>query len=210
SGTQNTFWNSTNTNTTAASAKGYIPEIPWNDSCGAAGLTGCNTATSNTNLNIVAGSGGPSAIYTKTQAPFQTGFGDAQRDIPDVSFFAADGLNRSFYIVCQSDQDIAGDTGCNLTKFVTTAPFHDFQAVGGTSASAPAFAGVMALVNQKTGQRQGNANFALYSLSKSETFTNCSSSSFTAPGTQPSTCVFMDITKSNNAVPCVGASTNCS
>src|SRR5262249_39019968 len=86
-GPQNTFWNSTNTNTTAASAKGYIPEIPWNDSCGAAGLTGCNTATSNTNLNIVAGSGGPSAIYTKTQAPFQTGFGDAQRDIPDVSFF---------------------------------------------------------------------------------------------------------------------------
>src|SRR5262249_22493541 len=94
--------------------------------------------------------------------------------------------------------------------FVTTSPFHDFQAVGGTSASAPAFAGIMALVNQKTGQRQGNANFVLYSLAKSETFTNCSSSSFTAPGTQPSTCVFMDITKSNNAVPCVGASTNCS
>ncbi|HJZ63689.1 MAG TPA: protease pro-enzyme activation domain-containing protein [Candidatus Acidoferrum sp.] len=211
SGTQNTFWNSTNTNTTAASAKGYIPEIPWNDSCGAAGLTGCNTATSNTNLNIVAGSGGPSAIYTKTQAPFQTGFGDAQRDIPDVSFFAADGLNRSFYIVCQSDQDIAGDTGCNLTKFVTTAPFHDFQAVGGTSASAPAFAGVMALVNQKTGQRQGNANFVLYSLAKNETFANCNSSSFTNPGTAlPGTCVFLDVTKSNIAVACVGASPNCS
>src|SRR5882724_9412769 len=213
---QTTFWNTCtgtpcNTTPTSASAKGYIPEIPWNDSCAATGLTGCNTATASTNLNIVAGSGGPSAVYTKAMAPFQPAtFGDAQRDLPDVSFFAADGLNKSFYIVCESDQDIPGDTGCSLTKFVTTSPFHDFQAVGGTSASAPAFAGVMALVNQKTGQRQGNANFVLYALGKAETFANCNSSSFTAPGTQPSTCVFMDITKSNNAVPCVGGSPNCS
>jgi len=212
--TQNTFWNTTNAATTQASAIGYIPEIPWNDSCAAAGLTGCNTATTNTNLDIVAGSGGPSAVYTKAMAPFQTGFGDTMRDIPDVSFFAADGKNKSFYIVCESDQDIAGDTGCNLTKFVTTSPFHDFQAVGGTSASAPAFAGIMALVNQKTLQRQGNANFELYALMKTEqmlaTFPSCNSSGFTAPGTQASFCVFMDITKSNNAVPCVGASPNCS
>src|SRR5882724_10523194 len=90
SGTQSTFWSTTNTSTTApvpASAKGYIPEIPWNDSCASAGLAGCNTTTSS-NLNIVAGSGGPSGIYTKAMAPFQTGFGDAMRDIPDVSFFA--------------------------------------------------------------------------------------------------------------------------
>src|SRR5215467_7291527 len=143
-GTQNTFWNSTNSAGKQESAIGYIPEIPWNDSCGAAGLNGCANATTSTNLDIIAGSGGPSKVYTKTQAPFQTGFGDSARDIPDVSFFAADGLNKSFYIVCESDQDIPGDTGCSLTKFVTTAPFHDFQAVGGTSASAPAFAGVMA------------------------------------------------------------------
>jgi len=210
--TQNTFWNPTNTTTTQASAIGYIPEIPWNDSCGAAGLAGCNTATANTNLNIVAGSGGPSAVYTKAMAPFQPAtFGDTRRDLPDVSFFAADGLNKSFYIVCQSDQDIPGDTGCNLTKFVTTSPFHDFQAVGGTSASAPAFAAVMALVNQKTGQRQGNANFVLYSLAKNENFATCNSSTFTTPLTPlPGTCVFIDVTKSNNAVPCVGGSPNCS
>ncbi|MBS1867280.1 MAG: Ig-like domain repeat protein, partial [Acidobacteria bacterium] len=211
SGTQNTFWNPTNASSTQASAIGYIPEIPWNDSCAAAGLSGCNTATTNTNLNIVAGSGGPSAVYSKAQAPFQATFGDGQRDLPDISLFAADGLNKSFYIVCQSDQNIAGDTGCNLTKFVTTAPFHDFQAVGGTSASAPAFAGIMALVNQKTGQRQGNANFELYNLAKSENFASCNSSSFTIPATAlPNTCVFLDVTKSNNAVACAGASPNCS
>jgi subtilase family serine protease len=213
--TQTTFWGPTNGASTQLSALGYIPEIPWNDSCGTAGLTGCNTATTANNLNIVAASGGPSSIYTKTQAPFQAGFGDATaRDIPDISLFASDGLNKSFYIICESDQDISGDSGCNLTKFVTASPFHDFQAVGGTSASTPAFAGIMALVNQKTGQRQGNANFVLYSLFKTEqalaTFTSCNSSSFTAPGTQPSFCVFMDVSKSNNAVPCVGGSTNCS
>ena len=117
------------------------------------GLAGCNSVTSSSaSLNIVAGSGGPSAVYTKTQAPWQAGFGDTARDTPDVSLFASDGQNGSFYIVCESDENIAGDTGCDLTKFTPTSPFHDFQAVGGTSASAPAFAGIMALVNQKTGQ----------------------------------------------------------
>jgi hypothetical protein len=213
-GIQSTFWNATNTSTTTpvpAAALGYIPEIPWNDSCAATGLTGCNTTTSAT-LDFVAGSGGPSAVYTKTQAPFQAGFGDvAARDIPDVSFFAADGLNKSFYIVCESDQDIPGDTGCNLTKFITSSPFHDFQTVGGTSASAPAFAGVMALVNQKTGQRQGNANFVLYSLAKNETFAACNSSNFTIPANPlPGACVFLDVTKGNNSGACAGASPGCS
>ena len=227
---QTTFWNTCsgtpcNTTPTSASAKGYIPEIPWNDSCAAAGINGCTNSQPCSAtvgppcLTIVAGSGGPSAVYTKTQAPFQVGFGDTQRDLPDISFFASDGFNNSFYIVCESDQDIPGDTGCNLTKFVTTRPFHDFQAVGGTSASAPAFAAVMALVNQSEvshgrSGRQGNANFALYGLAKTEqalaTFPSCNSSGFTAPGTQLSFCVFMNITKGNNAVPCVGASPNCS
>ena len=211
SGTQATFWSSTNSAGKQESALGYIPESPWNDSCASAGVNGCTAATTASNLDIIAGSGGPSVVYAKAKAPFQTGFGDTQRDIPDVSFFAADGLNKSFYIVCESDQDIPGDTGCNLTKFTTTSPFHDFQAVGGTSASAPSFAGIMALVNQKTGQRQGNANFVLYSLAKAETFANCNSSSLTNPATAlPGTCVFLDVTKSNNAVPCVGGSPNCS
>lgn len=216
-GKESTFWPTCsgtpcNTSPVTAPALGYIPEIPWNDSCGAAGLTGCNTATTANNLNIAAGSGGPSTVYTKPA--FQAGVtgivADSKRDIPDVALFAADGLNKSFYIICQSDQNIQGDANCNLTKFVTTSPFHDFQAVGGTSASTPAFAGIMALVNQKTGQRQGNANFVLYKLAAAENYANCNSSSFTAPAPLSSSCVFSDITKSNNAVPCVGHSPNCS
>jgi len=208
---QSTFWNSTNGASTQVSAKGYIPEITWNDSCANAGLSGCNSVTSSSaSLNIVAGSGGPSSIYTKAQVPWQSGFGDATaRDLPDVSLFSSDGQNKSFYIVCGSDQDIAGDTGCNLTNFSTNSPFHDFQAVGGTSAAAPTFAAIMALVNQKTGQRQGNANITLYSLAKSESFASCNSTAGLSGGSA-STCVFNDVTKGNISVPCTGASTNCS
>jgi hypothetical protein len=208
---QSTFWNSTNGASTQVSAQRYIPEITWNDSCANAGLTGCNSVTSSSaSLNIVAGSGGPSSIYTKAQVPWQSGFGDATaRDLPDVSLFSSDGQNKSFYIVCGSDQDIAGDTGCNLTNFSPNSPFHDFQAVGGTSAAAPTFAAIMALVNQKTGQRQGNANITLYSLAKSESFASCNSTAGLSGGSS-STCVFNDITKGNISVPCTGASANCS
>ncbi len=201
--TQTTFWNATNTSPTQESAKGYIPEIPWNDSCGAAGISGCTAASAN--LNLVAGSGGPSSIYSKPS--YQVGFGNdaTLRDLPDVSLFAGDGNAGTFYIVCESDEDIPGDDGCNLTTFSTTTPFHDFQAVGGTSGSAPSFAGIMALVDQKTGQRQGVANYVLYNLAKSETFANCNSS-----GTVASTCVFNDVTKGNNAVACSGGSPDCS
>jgi subtilase family serine protease len=214
SGIQSTYWNlpvppAVTTPPAQASAKGYIPEIPWNDSCASTGPTGCDSVTSTSkSLNIVAGSGGPSSVYTKPSWQNVQGVpADGVRDLPDVSLFASDGHNRSFYITCQSDQNIPGDTGCNLAKFVTTTPFHDFQAIGGTSAGAPTFAGIIALVNQKTSQRQGNANYALYALARAETFSSCNSASLTLPNT----CVFNDIaTKGNNAVPCPGASLNCS
>lgn len=237
-GVQTTYWNTcagTPCSTIPPlSAKGYIPEMVWNDSCAGTGLNGCNSVTSSSfTANVVAGGGGPSAVYAKPpwQASGITGMpNDSKRDTPDISFFSSDGgapdssgapTGKSFYIVCQSDQDIVGDTGCSLTKFVASnnGPLHDFQAVGGTSAAAPTFAGIMALINQKTGQRQGNANPTLYALGKGETFSSCDSSQANS-GKSSSTCVFNDITGSvskdgvtptlNNSVPCAGASLNCS
>ena len=226
SGLETKYWTSANSSG-EVSAQGYIPEMVWNDSCAATGSAGCSSVTSASPPKcpscIVAGSGGPSSIYSKPswQASTITGMpNDSKRDLPDISLFSADGGTKSFYITCESDQDIPGDTGCNLTKFSSESggPFHDFQAIGGTSAAAPAFAGIVALINQKTGQRQGNANVTLYALalSKAATFPSCDSGNNTAPAT----CIFHDITGSkssdgntpnvNNSVPCSGGSANCS
>ena len=71
--------------------------------------------------------------------------------------------------------------------------------VAGTSASAPSFASIMALVNQKTGARQGQANYVLYRLAASETLAQCNGSKTTA--LPASTCIFNDVTVGNNAVP---------
>ena len=72
-------------------------------------------------------------------------------------------------------------------------------------------AGMVALVNQKMGQRQGNVNYVLYALAKTENFTNCNSTLFTNPAVPPpSTCVFQDITKGSVSVACAGGSPNCS
>jgi hypothetical protein len=219
-GNQSTFWNTANSSTTTlpipATAKGYIPEKTWNDSCASAGSTTACTAAiingnSSTGTDLAAGSGGQSSVYSKPS--WQTGFpatADSTRDIPDVSLFSSDngatsGRSNSFYIMCQSDQDPTGGSGCNLTT-TTSSANHDFLAVGGTSAATPTFAAIMALVNQQTGQRQGVANYVLYSLAK--TAANVCSSS-TAPATG-NTCVFYDVTKGNNSVACTGASPNCS
>ena len=213
------FWSSTNNSMTQASALGYIPEIPWNNSCGQLGITGCGASAPQGSLNIVAGSGGASTLYLKPS--WQSGTGvplDNHRYLPDVSFFASNGFNGTFYILCQSDASGAGS--CNLNDFGFT-----FQGAGGTSISTPAFAGIMALVNQKqvTAQnpapRQGNANYVLYQLFKKQVNTtpalNCNSSSVPASG-----CTFNDVTHGNSAlanssvgnndVPCAGGSTNCS
>jgi len=214
-GKQTTFWGSTNATSTRESALGYIPEIPWNDSCAA------NATSSNLNsvcvnpspaslLNIVGGSGGPSSVYAKP--PFQSGSitpNDSHRDLPDISLFASDGASsNSFYLFCQADGISAGSP----PSCVPDAQGHfSFFGAGGTSASSPAFAAIMALIDQQQNGRQGNPNPLLYAIAKGETFSSCNSSSFTNPATPPpSSCAFLDIAKGNDSVACSGGTSNCS
>src|SRR5580704_9710108 len=201
------FWSTTNNSTTQGSALGYIPEIPWNDSCAQLGITGCGASASQGSLNIVAGGGGASTLYPKPS--WQSGPGvplDNHRDVPDVSLFASNGFDDSFYIICQ--REIGRASLCNLNNLGFT-----FQGIGGTSASAPAFAGIMALVNQSqaTAQnpapRQGNANYVLYQLFAKQTNTtpalNCNSSA-----TPSSACTFYDVTRGNSALANSSTGTN--
>lgn len=226
------FWNTTNSTTgtggTQLSAKGYIPETTWNDSCtntiygvvgfNASPLTNCNnTAVGQGGLaSVIApigGGGGLSNCEMQSaqgactqgyaQPVWQTGSGivaGADRAVPDVSLFAGDGLLGSFYIVCQQDADFDNSgSACDLNS-----PFQHFEGVGGTSASAQAFAGIMALVVQHAGGAgQGLINPNLYSLAAKQTG-NCDSSNSPA-----STCTFYDVTKGTIAQPCVKGSSDC-
>lgn len=109
--------------------------------------------------------GGASSIYSKPAWQATPGIpADGKRDVPDVSLTAA---GHVAYLV-QSQ-------GALYT-------------IRGTSASSPSFAGLMALVVQKTGQRQGNANTRLYQLGSAQF----------ASGGAP---VFHDIATGSNTVP---------
>ena len=126
-------------------------------------------------VGLASSGGGVSLLLPKPD--WQTGPGvpnDNARDIPDVAMSAA--IHDGYVITYQ------GSLG----------------AVGGTSASAPALAGVVALLNQfqvvKGFQKQpglGNINPQLYRLAKA------------APG------VFHDITGGNNIVPCAQGTPDC-
>jgi hypothetical protein len=133
---------------------------------------------------------------------------DSARDIPDVSLFAGDGLNSSFYVFCEMDANTGSTTSCDLT-----APYLDFQGAGGTSASAQAFGGIMALVNQSVKQKtgvegQGNANYVLYPLAakaaQNNTYCPATASAVTTPS-----CIFYDVQSVNNSVACYAGSLNC-
>ena len=208
-----TYWNANNSPTTQASAKSYIPETTWNDSCAAAGtVTGCVPPLGSDGSDLTAGGGGPSTCATFTaggacntgyaKPDWQTGAGvpnDGVRDVPDVSLFGSNGNNGSSYVICQAD----ANTGSHTSSCDLNAPYQDFQLLGGTSVSAQAFAGIIALIDQKTGERQGNANYVLYKLAAQDG-ASCPSNAAN------SSCVFYDVTKGNNSVACAGGSPNCS
>ena len=104
---------------------------------------------------------------------------DGVRDLPDVSLFAAAGENNSAYPICVFSAE------CVVTNGAT-----GIALVGGTSASSPAMAGILALVNQKFGA-QGQANFVLYPLAAQHP------------------AVFHDVTMGSNNVPCQQSSPSC-
>ena len=209
-GQQTTYFNATNSPTTLASAKGYIPESTWNESCTNAAFgtnpeANCNStvAANKAAVFTVGGSGGASGVYAKPayQSFISAANGmpaDGVRHLPDVSLFASAGFNKSFYVVCEADS--VSSPSCAGTTF-------NFLAVGGTSASTPSFAGIMALVNQKNG-RQGNANFVLYKLAQMQYAAGTACNSLASPLPNAS-CTFNDVTTGTIAMPCAKGSLNC-
>jgi hypothetical protein len=221
-GAQSTYFNATNDPTTLVSAKGYIPESSWNESCtnaffGSNPEANCNStlAANKAAVFTVGGGGGASHCFTLSGTTCTGGYAKPayqsfisaangmpaanSRNIPDVSLFSSSGFNKSFYVVCEADA--VSSPSCAKGQ-----AFH-FLGVGGTSASAPSFAGIMALVNQKNG-RQGNANFALYKMAQTQfaAATACNSVASPLPA---AACTFNDITTGTIAMPCTKGSLNC-
>jgi subtilase family serine protease len=156
-------------NANGGSALGRIPEMAWNESTAANGLA--------------AGGGGASAYFAKPY--WQNGTGtpnDFSRDVPDISLNAASSHVGTLYCV----------SGSCVTGF-RASDGQSLKVVGGTSVSAPSFAGILALVEQKIGSRIGNAGPILYALANS-------SSSAT---------IFHDIVGGDNKSACTAGTPNC-
>lgn len=188
-----------------SSATGYIPEAVWNESCDpTVDPNQCN----GTDQAALAGSGGgPSSCSTSSVSNFvitcisgtpkpawQAGINvpnDGVRDIPDLAMAAA--AAHDPLLLC-----IAGS--CQTEVVGGHTVIENAAVVGGTSAAAPAMAGVMALLEQKNGTFQGLANYTLYQLAAAENLSKCNSSKLTDPF-RATTCVFNDITAGDNSVP---------
>lgn len=172
-----TYWNTTN-NPVYGTAKSYIPEIAWNDT-----LADLSSGSN----QFAASGGGKSILFTKPS--WQTGSGvpsDDARWVPDVALAAS--VDHDAYLTCKPGYCV------NPTNFPDgwrDANNKNLSIVGGTSAGVPAFAGIVALIDQKKGQRQGNINPALYALAAS------------LPG------AFHDITSGDNKVPCTAGTPDC-
>jgi hypothetical protein len=139
------YWYPASNPETFGSAIGYIPEGAWNEPLDSDGEP-----------QLSATGGGVSA-YLPTPS-WQTGPGvpgSEGRYTPDVSLPAA---TREGYFTC-----LAAQGGpCTLNAQGRFA----FFAFAGTSAGTPSLAGIVALLNQKTGSAQGNLNPRLYALAR--------------------------------------------
>jgi len=228
SGTNVSFWNSTNTST-FGSALSYIPEIPWNDSC--AGLllseylgyfpTYGFTSLCNDFLfgpffqTTVAGGGGPSGCATGTPSTSGVVSGTCQ-GWPKPSWQSVlnnpnDGVRDtpdvslfaadglwSHFYIFCWSNTAKGGAACGSNPSA-------WSGAGGTSFASPILAGIQALINQKAGGPQGNPAPVYYQLAAAEYGTtgnsSCNSSNGAGVGAN---CIFYDVTLGDMDVDCIG------
>ncbi len=233
SGTTGTFWNSTN-GTYYDSAKSYVREIPWNDSCGGLVLANyfgfsttygpggfCNNLTSSNKelLNVTGGSGGPSGCATGTatvpnivsgtcagyaKPAYQTIFGNPSDGVRDVPDVALFASNGFW----SHYYLICYSDTTNGGSSCAGAP-SSWAGFGGTSVSAPIMAGIQALINQALGSTGvGNPNPTYYQIARDEYSTSEGRAACNSTTGPASTCSFNDITQGDTDVPCIGT-VNC-
>ncbi len=187
------YVNTTNTLPNHRSALQYIPEEPWNDSTYPNTDISANIAlnqdlSSPDGDDIIATGGGMSTLYAVPS--WQSGFASGgNRNLPDVSILAGNGFYGALWSIC-TDQTVNGFADCAAGNTGTQLYL---TGIGGTSASAPALAGMLALARQMTGSRLGQADYLLYDMAKTSYST-----------------VFHDVTVGDNSVSCEITNGGCS
>jgi subtilase family serine protease len=195
-----TYWNSTNS-AIDGSAKSYIPEIPWNDSCASVvlatyqgnsttyGSSGfCNSTVGKTFLSTGAGGGGPSGCATGSASTSEVVSGTCA-GYAKPSWQAGLYGNPSDGVRDLPDVSLFAANGIwsHYYIFCYSDPHHGrggalcteapsgWSGAGGTSFASPIMAGIQALINQKSATRQGNPNPTYYAIAATEYGSNGSS-----------------------------------
>jgi len=196
-GTNSQYWKNKN-NATYGSAKSYIPEIPWNDSCASTLITNtvgynvpygangfCNSAEGEEFfLTTASGSGGPSNCAHGNTSPKE---GTPANSGTCKGYTKPNYQNGLFGNPKDGVRDLpdvslfaANGVWGHYYVFCYSDPTPGFfgapcvgdpanwSGAGGTSFASPIWAGIQALVNQSTGTPQGNPNFVYYALAKQE------------------------------------------
>ncbi|HXE79011.1 MAG TPA: protease pro-enzyme activation domain-containing protein, partial [Rhodanobacter sp.] len=202
-------------------ALSYVPEIPWNESCGngvAAKSMGYYSAVTfcqqylhydpyGAYLKSEGGGGGPSIVDAKPtwQKQVFNAAQDQSRDIPDVALFAGSYGKFTSMMICTQYWPC---TVSNVNPSVVILE-------SGTSLSTPMFAGIQALMDQGLAARglpadQGNAAPTLYALAAQEyggptgpmpaTLATCNADNG-ATGTAD--CVFHNVTRGSISTSCM-------
>jgi uncharacterized repeat protein (TIGR01451 family) len=229
-GSNNIYWNSSNT-AIYGSAKSYVPEIPWNDSC-ASGLIAtylgftntygsggfCNSSTGTSSfLTTVAGSGGPSGCAAGS--PSISGIvggsctGYAKPGWQLLLGNPSDGVRDIPDVSLFAANGVWGhyyvvcysDTGTNRRGSPCTGTPNTWVGFGGTSVASPIMAAMQSLVNQATGTSAGNPNPIYYSLANAEYGATGDSACNSSLGEAAAgTCIFYDVTQGDIDVNCRG------
>src|SRR5216683_839955 len=228
SGTNLTYWNSTNT-PTFGSAISYVPEIPWNDSCAGqliSNYLGYSPTYGSTSLcndpffgsffaSTVAGGGGPSQCASGAPSIagvvsgscagwakplWQTILGNPNDGVRDTPDISLFAADGlwSHFYVFCWSDTANGGAACGSDPSA-------WSGAGGTSFASPIMAGMQALINQKAGGPQGNPTPVYYQLAAAEYGSSGNSSCNSDNGnTVAATCVFYDVTLGDMDVDCVG------
>ncbi|HEX4228368.1 MAG TPA: protease pro-enzyme activation domain-containing protein [Bryobacteraceae bacterium] len=227
-GTNSTYWSVTNT-ATFGSAKSYIPEIPWNDSCASSLIASqfgysisygsggfCNSATGRANfVTTASGSGGPSGCATGSPSiagvvsgscqgylkpAWQSVLGNPNDGVRDIPDVSLFAANGVWAHYYVYCWTDTRNGGASCSGAPST-----WAGAGGTSFSSPIMAGIQALINQKTASRWGNPNPVYYQLAAAEYgntgSTACASNKGNAAS---STCTFYDVASGDMDVVCEG------